>query len=230
MKKIKFVKHSLVVIIAFGLVGCGGGSGDSGTSTGDDGTTYNLKNVVTQNYSFVAPMSSSANNDVFEYTLSMTTQSKTLIDGKELTPIQYIGSVDNKTKGSSGAINSIHYFDDNGIETQTTNNTDGTICTLSNTPTPLPTNAKIGDSGIGSTLECTDGTMSSENWVLVKKDNLTTLKTTSTLYDSNNNISTTSNSYIYLNSDNKATSFSGIIYYVDEDVSLTIEKTTVNLR
>jgi len=221
---------SLVVITTLGFSGCGGSGGDSGINTVDTNVTYNMKNIYVKNYSFNAPLKSSENNDTFEYLLSATVKDQTTINGITLVPVDFIGSIENKTTGIASPINNTLYYTNNGIKYQTVNNDDGTICSLTNTPTSLSDKAKIGDSGIGSTLECTDGTKSTESWVLVTKNNETAVKTISVSYDASNAVSFTLTEFDFITTNGIITKSSFSIYYNSNNLTLTVPITTLNLR
>jgi len=90
--------------------------------------------------------------------------------------------------------------------------------------------AKIGDSGIGSTLECTDGTKSKTSWVLVTKNNATALKVTEINYDVSDEISSQSTEYYFITTNGTIKKWSLSEYLNNEDVTLTVPTTTVNLR
>ncbi len=231
MRKIKYLGTSLLLLSLVGFNGCGsGGGGDDELTTESNNKTYNLRSITFQNYSINAPVTISTSNDELEYILSVTTKPKIVVNNQNFTPITYIGSLDNKTNGASILIDRIEYYNDNGIEIQSINHENQNICNLVNNPTPLPTMAKIGDSGIGENTSCSDGTSSKNTWILMIKGDDAVFKRITNDYDINGDLESTDTSYYYIDADGKIKKVSLSAYIIESKATLTIPETNVIYR
>jgi hypothetical protein len=226
------IKKYLVICLLFlALVGSSGESNDSTPSTHDDGFTYDLTNIWTKhNYSFYMKVTSSANNDEFLYSMSTTRQPDTIINGINVKHLLITGTFTNKTTGEVESMNQSNYYDNNGISIQSIIDNNKTICTINNTPTPLKPNTKIGDSGVGSNLTCTDGTSVTNVWTLIKVNNATVFEEVVNEYDSKNNLLRTRTDRYTIDTSQTIKKYSSIIYDVNNEVTITFIESDAHIR
>jgi hypothetical protein len=114
---------------------------------------------------------------------------------------------DDKKKEST----SLWVYDNNGSLRKITSS--NATCILSETPTPIPTNAKIGDTGENGPYRCSDNTTLDEKWILEKaSDSRAVFNMSFTKRDSSNNIMYIERGLYLIDSNGNIESMTTILY------------------
>jgi len=204
---------SLVVLVIF--LGCGDDDSTSVVNTNE----YNVQAIATTELNMNL-------NLVYSTGLTGTMSFSTVYTGDSFVngiPVQNIRESATLVGSETTASTSIDVkYDSNGIALELVDS-DGVICTLQNTPTPLPITGKVGDSStVSGEYACTDGTSSTKKWSLLDAGNGNAYMIfTITDYDSANNIEFISKEKLTLNASSVVT-----YYNIDMDlVSLGVTAT-----
>lgn len=230
MRKV-LIKLMIYLSLGVLLIGCSGGGSSEIPATGDNGQVYDLQDFWTKNnYSMYADATFSDTSDTYTYSISTTKQDDSILNGIYVTNILTIGAFTNTTTGGANNINRNVYYNSNGIKIESLDNDDGTICTLDNNPIAFSSETKVGDSGIGSYMVCTDGTRDTETWRLIQIDNDVVMEEVSSFYDTNDEIFGTSTSRYTIDITGEIKKYSNITYYANSGVTLTIHPSVVNQR
>ncbi len=227
------------ILVSLSFVSCGsssstatGGSANmSNINTIDNGLTYDLQNIWTKHdYSFYSSAISSANSDNYTYSASTTKQDDTILNGVNVHHIRIINAFTNTSVGSVKSANRSLYYNEKGIAVQETYHDSGTICTLTNTPTPLNSNAQIGDSGVGSNMLCTDGERYTSIWTLIQVGADATFEEVYKYYDSGDNIYATSTERYIIDTSGTLIKYSATSYNTEDKITITTAQSSVNIR
>ena len=219
MKSRTIVGIFLVGLMGITFSGCGGGDSSAPTINTNE---YNVRALPTQDYDI---------NLNFSYTSGVTGTAsiKKVYIGDELVNGISVKSMHQRvtvtTNGSVFTFDQDIGYDSNGIMLLSLDNDDNTICSLQNTPTPLPTAGKVGDnSTISAEYSCTNGTTLTQRWSLTDAGNGNAFLTfTTTFYNVANNVESIEIEKITINSNSVP-----IFYNLDEELILAQDSFTAS--
>ena len=156
MFRFNFYLSALLVSIGFLISAC--------SSNGDSNTTYGLHELQTTKPGVIYSTALTGNDsDNIEYNGSITIENKDPImrDGVLVTPRDIVIVL--SAGGITVSLTGTSYIDENGNLTSIVVHNNGTICTPAS-PDKVPGNVEIGDSGVRSTLTCSNNTTNETNW------------------------------------------------------------------
>ena len=158
---------SILVVagIVMGLSGCG--SNDSSTVAVNT-NEYNILPLPTTDYEADLNLVYST-GETATMNLSRIYTGDSFFNG---IPVKNVHQTNTITSNGTTSVSSADTkYDSNGIGLET-EYSGGTICTLQNTPTPLPTTGKVGDSStVTGDSSCTDGARKTERWSILDAGN-----------------------------------------------------------
>jgi hypothetical protein len=181
--------------------------------------TYDIRKIFINNYYFNTNILISGYEEELNWDFTSEVKFQTFVNNEQVTLVYETHTLDgeqntlNKYYNSNGLVVKTSYFDNVWV-----------TCELTNNPEVYPENAKIGDSGIGSTLSCSDGTTDSMSWEIVEKDNKVAYKETILSFDSDSNLNFKEIVYYFIDKNNKIVAFEEIY---EDDLSLTVPFTYV---
>lgn len=143
--------------------------------------TYNLRDLFTKKEINYDTMIINTSEYSTYMQVTSTPLDKTYIDGIEVIPVKYeiyYFYEDSDFTQKPDIISSYDYYSIEDGNIYQTKDSDGIICTRTNTPDKKITNTTLSTSGKGEILSCSDGTKEETTWFLSKTGNKVTYKET----------------------------------------------------
>jgi len=154
--------------------------------------TYNLRDLFTKKEIKYDTMI--ITNSEYSAYIQATSKplDKTYIDGIEVIPVKYDYYYFNENSDFTqkpDVISSYDYYSIEDGNIYQSKDSDGNVCTRTNTPDKKITNTKLSTSGKGEILSCSDGTEKENTWFLSKNENGVIYKETTKYSDNTINYS-----------------------------------------